>query len=108
MKKSALFVVLASLSTLACPANAISAPVEISYPANNSTVAPDFSSKFTARCPGGGNTVKWYLNGVLVGSATFYGTAGIRLARRLTPGMSHSLKVLTSCGGSEAVVFNVQ
>lgn len=108
MKRIALLAALACLFAVAGPANAFNAPVTIRYPANNATVTNNFSSKFSATCPSGRNTVRWYLNGVLTGSATFYDTADIQLARRLTPGMSHSLKVLTSCGGGNAVVFNVQ
>ncbi|MFM8333703.1 MAG: Ig-like domain-containing protein [Candidatus Methylumidiphilus sp.] len=95
-----------ALSLGADSALAFNVSVNITHPANGSTVSDNFHSSFTSTCPGGKNTVKWYLDGVPTGSATFRDTAGVHIARKLAQG-AHSLKVVSSCG-ADAIQFNVQ
>lgn len=94
------------LSISAESALAFNVSVNITHPANGSTVSDNFHSSFTSTCPGNKNTVKWYLDGVATGSATFREKAGVHIARKLTKG-AHSLKVVSSCG-ADAIQFNVQ
>ncbi|MFM8330660.1 MAG: hypothetical protein ACKN9T_03130, partial [Candidatus Methylumidiphilus sp.] len=91
-------------------ANAVTAaPVNIAYPLNGATVQNPFYSSFTVNCPAstGAQTVFWSIDGTMVGKVLFYETTGIHFAYRLSPNVTHSLKVTTSCGGVESVVFKV-
>lgn len=90
------------ISSLAQAANA---PVNIAYPINASSVTNYFHSYFTTTCSGGSYTVKWLLDGVLIGSGKFYDTASIQFAYKLPTGW-HSLQVISDCG-SDAVKFYV-
>lgn len=109
MKNFALLATLTALLATAGTAHAVvNAPVNIATPISNSTVANNFYTSFTVNCPAGQNKVNWYLDGAQVGSALFYDTAGIHFAYKLASGTTHSLKVVTSCGGSDGVVFKVQ
>jgi len=84
---------------------AANAPVNIAYPINSGTVTNYFHSYFTTTCSGGSYTVKWLLDGVLIGSGKFYDTASIQFAYKLPTGW-HSLQVISDCG-SDAVKFYV-
>lgn len=108
MKKFTFVASLVALLAAGGTAHAFNTPVNIAAPVNNSTVANNFYSSFTVNCPPGQNAVKWYLDGSPVGTASFYDTAGIHFAYSLGSGTSHSLKVVTSCGGSDGVRFKVQ
>ena len=100
---------LALLATLfAGAANAANAPVNIAFPLNGYTVPNDFYSSFTVTCPAGQNWVLWFFDGAQIGKAAFYDTAGIHFAYKLPSGANHSLRVTTSCGGGDGVVFKVQ
>ena len=106
MKKLALLAALTALFA-AGTANAANAPVNIASPINGSIVANDFYSSFTVTCPGGQNWVQWFFDGAQIGKAAFYDTAGVHFAYRLASGATHSLRVTTSCGGGDGVVFKV-
>jgi opacity protein-like surface antigen len=109
MKQLSLLATLAALLATAGTANAANAPVNIAYPVNGSIVANNFTSSFTVNCPVGQlNKVAWYIDGSQIGSALFYDTAGIHFAYKAASGTTHSLKAVTSCGGSDIVVFKVQ
>lgn len=106
MKKTLLLIsMLASLSVGGI-ASAANAPVNIAYPIHNSTVKNYFHSNFTTTCGGGMYTVKWYLDGTLVGNSTFYDVASVQFAHKLPAGW-HSLLVVSSCG-QDTVKFLVQ
>lgn len=105
MKKIALSVSFLALVGMAGAINA-QVPVNIAYPINGSTVANYFKSSFTATCPGGQYTVQWYLDSTLVGSGTFYDTAGVHFSHKLPAG-GHTLIVKSSCG-VDSVKFTVQ
>lgn len=107
MQKPILLAALIGLFATTGSANTFDASLHIAYPANGATVAHYFHSSFTVSCPGRYYTVKWYLDGLPTGSSTFYDTVSVNLAHRLSPNVSHSLKVLTSCGSADTVVFNV-
>lgn len=109
MKKLTLLASLLGLLAAVDSAYAVvAAPVNIAYPLNGSTVANNVYTSFTVNCPAGQQSVAWYFDGTQIGKAWFSETAGIHFAYRLAPGATHSLKVLTSCGGSDGVVFKVQ
>jgi hypothetical protein len=109
MKKLKLFATLAGL-LVACAidyAQAAGAPVNIAYPLNGSTVTNNFYSSFTVNCRAGvPSKAIWYLDGAMVGYTYFYDTAGVHFAYKLPSG-GHTLKVTTSCGGSDGVAFKV-
>lgn len=108
MKKLSLLVSLIGLFAAAHPAFAVvAAPVNIAYPLNGSTVTNNFFSSFSVNCPGRGS-VSWFFDGAQVGKSFFYDTTSIQFAYRLAGGASHSLKIATSCGGTDGVVFKVQ
>lgn len=108
MKKLGLLVSLIGLFAAANPAFAVvAAPVNIAYPLNGSTVANNFFSSFSVNCPGRGS-VSWFFDGAQVGKSFYYETTSIQFAYRLASGAAHTLKVLTSCGGTDAVTFKVQ
>lgn len=110
MKKLALIAALLGLSATVDTAFAVlAAPVNIAYPLSGSIVANNFYTSFSVNCPAGVlSKVAWYLDGSQVGSALFYDTDAINFAYKLSSGATHSLKVATSCGGSDGVVFKVQ
>ena len=84
---------------------AAGAPVNIAYPINGISVTNYFTSSFTTTCPGGQNAVKWYIDGVGIGSTTFYDTANIQFLHKQLKGW-HELRVVASCG-TDAVKFFV-
>ena len=106
MKKSLLLITVVSLFSLTGAANAANAPVNIAYPVNGASVTNYFYSSFTTTCQGGAYSVAWYLDSTLVGSGSFYDTAGVHFAQKLQTGW-HSLQVISSCG-QDAVKFYVQ
>lgn len=110
MKKLALIAaLLGSLATVDTAFAVQAAPVNIAYPLNGSTVANNFHTSFSVNCPANTQSkVSWFLDGAQVGSALFYDTESVSFAYKLSSGTTHSLKVATSCGGSDGVVFKVQ
>jgi len=96
---------LASLS-VGSIASAANAPVNIAYPIHNSTVKNYFHSNFTTTCSGGMYSVKWYLDGTLIGNGSFYDVASVQFAQKLPAGW-HTLLVVSSCG-QDTVKFLVQ
>lgn len=96
---------LAAAFLLAGSAQAANAPVNIAYPINGGSVNNYFHSYFTTTCSGGSYTVKWLVDGVLVGSSTFYDTASVQFANKLPTGW-HVLQVFSSCG-QDTVKFYV-
>jgi hypothetical protein len=106
MNKTKLLASLSVLFVVTGTANAFNAPVNIASPVNGSTVSNYFYSSFTTTCPGGQYSVKWLLDSVPTGSATFYNTAGVHFAHKLPTGW-HSLLVSSSCG-QDQVKFYVQ
>ena len=101
MKKYALSLAICLLTANAGAANA---PVNIAYPVNASSVHNYFHSYFTTTCPGGANSVKWLLDGNLIGSSTFYDVASVQFAHKLPNGW-HSLQVISSCGQDTVKFF---
>ncbi|MBI3230547.1 MAG: hypothetical protein HYZ45_10320 [Burkholderiales bacterium] len=106
MKKSFVFASLLSLFAVGNIASAANAPVNIAYPINGASVTNYFHSSFTTTCGGGSYTVKWYLDGTLIGSGSLYDTMGVHFQHKLPTGW-HSLQVVSSCG-QDAVKFYVQ
>ena len=106
MKNSLVLAFLLSACAVNTVASAANAPVNIAYPINGSNVSNYFHSSFTTTCGGGSYTVKWYLDGTLIGSGSFYDTAGVHFQHKLPTGW-HSLQVVSSCG-QDAVKFYVQ
>jgi hypothetical protein len=106
MNKTKLLASLIVLFVVAGTANAFNAPVNIASPVNGSTVTNYFYSSFTTTCPGGQHSVKWMLDGVSTGSASFYNTAGVHFAHKLPTGW-HTLFVSSTCG-QDQVRFYVQ
>ena len=97
MKKFSPLVAAIALFAMAGVAHSAGAPVNIASPINGSSVSNYFYSSFTTTCPGGQWNVAWYLDSTLVGSGTFYNTAGVHFAHKLPTGW-HSLTVKSSCG----------
>lgn len=105
MKKLSPLVAATALFAMAGVAHSAGVSVNIASPISGSSVSNYFYSSFTTTCPGGQYSVTWYLDSTLVGSGTFYNTAGVHFAHKLPTG-GHSLTVKSSCG-YDVVKFNV-
>lgn len=105
MKKTALSAAFLLL-VMASAVNAANAPVNIAHPINGSSITNYFHSSFTTTCSGGGYTVRWLIDNILVGNSAFYDSASIDFDFKAPTGW-HTLQVISSCG-QDIVKFYVQ